>query len=390
MAGAGDYGRWTPELLDEMRHIGDDHADAAVARVLDSGGVDEVNALLHTLVRVDQPVPDQLPREVKDYLTTTLPFPDWYDPELIERAEKFFEVFGVQICVCLFCASLPSSYAAADGVKVLYRTARLDTDTRRRVMETGQFLMDILSPGGLSEQGPGRRVVQRVRLMHAAVRHLIEQRAKDTPGMWREEWGRPINQEHLAGTLLAFSYVVAEPLPRLGIDVTDADAEAYFHMWNVVGHQLGISDRLRVNDRADATGLVNLIRDRHFAWSPEGVEMTDALLKLLYAMTPFEHFDHYVPEVIRHLVGDHVADLVGVPQKPIAKEGWAERLGLLGVEKIFDRFEDEAERVTLLRHLAEPFGKYVLRGMFSIERGGERAPFNIPDTLARSWDLVAT
>jgi hypothetical protein len=55
--------------------------------------------------------------------------------------------------LCLFCASLPSSYAAAKGVKVLHLTARFDTDARRRAMETG-LVTDTYGPS--REPGGGR------------------------------------------------------------------------------------------------------------------------------------------------------------------------------------------------------------------------------------------
>jgi hypothetical protein len=76
-------------------------------------------------------------------------------------------------------------------------------------METGQFLIDVLTVGGLDdEHGKGRRTIQRVRLMHAAVRHLIMARndqgappvCGDEPPLWHKDWGTPIGQEDLAGT----------------------------------------------------------------------------------------------------------------------------------------------------------------------------------------------
>src|ERR1700756_2420128 len=205
MAGADGSSKWTDALLDRMRKTGDELADKPVKKVLDSGGVDAVNALLRTLVRNDQPVPEELPAEIQDYLAESLALPEWADMRKIKRGQQLYDTWGVLITLCLFCASLPASYAAADGVKVLYLTARLDTDARRRVMETGQFLIDVLTVGGLDEHGKGRRTIQRVRLMHAAVRHLITARNELTPGMWHPDWGTPINQEDLAGTLLSFS-----------------------------------------------------------------------------------------------------------------------------------------------------------------------------------------
>ena len=310
MAGADGSSRWTDALLDRMRELGDPVADIPVAAVLERDGVDAVRALMRSLVRVDQPVPEELPDEIQAYLLETLPLPEWADADRIKRGQQLFETWGIQIAICLFCASLPSSYAAANGVKALYLTARLDTDARRRVMETGQFLIDVLTVGGLDEHGKGRRTIQRVRLMHAAVRHLIKARNELTPGMWHPDWGTPINQEDLAGTLLSFSYVVADPLRRLGVRVGAKDVDAYLHLWNVIGHLLGVRDELLVSDVADAAALVDSIERRQFKASPEGQELTGALVNLLDELTPLHRFDETIPPLIRHLIGEETADLL--------------------------------------------------------------------------------
>ena len=279
MVGGNGSSRWTDTLLDSMRKLGDPVADAPVAAVLERGGVDAVNAMMQTLVRVDQLVPEALPAEIQDYLGATLPLPEWADMGKIKRGQQLFETWGLQIACCLFCASLPSAYAAAKGVKVLCMTARLDTDARRRVMETGQFLVDVATVGGLDETGKGRRTIQRVRLMHAAVRHLIKARNELTPGMWPADWGTPINQEDLAGTRMSFSYVFSDPMRRLGVRVPAKDVEAYLHLWNVIGHLLGLRDELLVRDIADAADLVDTIRRRQFKASAEGQELTGALIE---------------------------------------------------------------------------------------------------------------
>src|SRR3984885_14684502 len=314
MAGTVGNARWTDALLDRMREFGDPVADTPVAAVLERGGLDAVRTMMRTLVRADQPVPEELPDELQAYLFESLPLPDWADMDKIRRGQQLFETWGVQIAICLFCASLPTSYAAAKGVKVLYLTARLDTDARRRVMETGQFLIDVLTVGGLDEHGKGGRTIQRVRLMPAAVRHFIKARNEQTPGMWHSDWGTPINQEDLAGTLLSFSYVVADPIRRLGVRVPAKDVDAYLHLWNVIGHLLGVRDELLVRDVADAAALVDTTRRRQFAVSLEGQELTRALLDLLDELTPSYRFDDTIPPLIRHLIGDETADLLLVPK----------------------------------------------------------------------------
>ena len=390
MAHASGSSSWTDALLDRMREVGDPLADTPVAAVLERGGVDAVNAIMQTLVRVDQPVPEHLPEELQDYLANTLPLPEWADMCKIRRGQQLFETWGIEIALCLFCASLPSSYAAAKGVKVLYLTAQLDTNTRRRVMETGQFLIDVLTVGGLDEHGTGRRTIQRVRLMHAAVRHLIKARNEQKPGLWHPDWDTPINQEDLAGTLLSFSYVVVDPMRRLGAHIPAQDADAYLHLWNVIGHLLGVRDELLVHDITDATALVNAIRRRQFMASPEGQDMTDALLQLLNELTPVHRFDDIIPPLIRHLIGDETADLLHVPQSDLADEiARFDRVAKRLYVDLFGQSERDSVRYQMVSRLARPFGRDLLRALFMMERGGDRAAFAIPDHLARSWELSA-
>jgi ER-bound oxygenase mpaB/B'/Rubber oxygenase, catalytic domain len=388
MTGANGSSKWTDALLDRMRKTGDELADKPVKKVLDSGGVDAVNALLRTLVRNDQPVPEELPAEIQDYLAESLALPEWADMRKIKRGQQLYDTWGVLITLCLFCASLPASYAAAKGVKVLYLTARLDTDARRRVIETGQFLIDVLAVGGLDdEHGKGRRTIQRVRLMHAAVRNLIEERNKQQPGLWDPDWGTPINQEDLAGTRLAFSYIVADSLPRLGVRLPAKDVDAYLHLWDVIGHLMGVDDELRVHGKADAKALVDAIRDRQFRASPEGQDMTKALLGLMDEMTPFHRFDETIPPLIRHLIGDDIADMLDVPESKLPEVGQLARLNKWFFVHVFGQSHRDSPRYELISRIARPFGYDLVHGLFRLERGGERAPFDIPDHLARSWEL---
>jgi hypothetical protein len=84
MASAKASSRWTDALLDR-------------------GGVDDVNAIMRTLVLNDQPVPEELPAEIQAYLAETRPLPEWADMGKIERGQQLFETWGLQIAICLFC-----------------------------------------------------------------------------------------------------------------------------------------------------------------------------------------------------------------------------------------------------------------------------------------------
>ncbi|SPM38984.1 hypothetical protein MNAB215_1165 [Mycobacterium numidiamassiliense] len=389
MTGAHGGSRWTYELLDKKRQQGDPLADDAVEELFKRGNVQAVNDLMRNLVSNDQPEPKGLPVEIKKYLDATpTVLPGWADGDKIKRGQDLFARYGVQISVCLFCASLPTAYAAAKGVKVLTRTAQLETNTRRRVMETGQFLMNVLDADSFERHGKGFRTIQHVRLMHAAVREMIKQRNVQHPGFWDANWGIPVNQEDLAGTMLSFSYVPVGPLRRLGVPVKDVDAEAYLHLWNVIAHLLGVDDDLRVEGIDDATALVEAIRRRQFRASPEGREMAAALMELLDEMTPLREFDKTIPPLIRHLAGDEIADMLAVPPSRYTNDlgdltdvvNWFWKLA-------FGSNLRNSERYQVVSKLALPFGRELMQALFKLQRGGVRASFDIPDHLAKKWQV---
>src|SRR5262245_34180104 len=270
--------QWTDEFLDTMRQTTDPIADDAVNDLFKTGEVGVVDALMNHLIRDDQLVPEQLPEIIQSYLNATASLPDWADSTKIAIGERLFARCGPSICASLMCASLPSAYAAAKGVQVLQMTARLKTDPTRRIGETAQMIIDVLAPGGLSEGGKGIRAVQKVRLMHAAVRNLISR-----SGRWNADWGQPINQEDLAGTLMTFGQIVLNSLDKLKVRVEPDEAEAYLHAWNVVGHLMGIRDELLPENLAQAGELTVVIARRQQQASEAGQEMTRALVNMLEA-----------------------------------------------------------------------------------------------------------
>jgi hypothetical protein len=382
---AGDRGRWTDAKLNPMRDVGDAPADKIAASVVTSGQLAHINDIFRTLVRTNQPVPAELPDDMEAFLNRTITLPSWAEPDRIARAQSFFQIWGVHITTCLFCASLPSAYAAGKGVQVLAYTKRLQNDAKRRVVETGQFLMDILTPGGLGDTGNGRRTIQHVRLMHAAIRQHIKLTEQEDPTQWdRRDWGEPINQEDLAGTLLSFAYVPAEPLKRLGIDVSRRTQEDYLHLWNVVGDLLGVLPEMRPNDMDDAAQLVEAIRQRQYEATVAGQQLTAALIELVQTLTPGPLDDPFVPTLIRYLIGNDVAAMIDVPTvEPVLL-----RFVPRWVGRMFGRTERFVERSDRLQKLVEPIGRTLLDNAFKMTRGGTRPAFDIPAALAQPWGIT--
>ena len=168
---------------------------------------------------------------------------------------------------------------------------------------------------------------------------------------------------------------------RLGVRVPTKDVEAYLHLWNVIGHLLGVCDELLVSDVADAAALVDTIRRRQFKASAEGQDMTGALLNLLDQLTPFHRFDDTIPPLIRHLIGDRTADLLLVPKSDLVDDlGRLER-----VAKWFLRSRLRPNRARLaalstgVAH-GSPVRARLAARVFRFERGGERHLSTCPIT----------
>jgi hypothetical protein len=380
---------WTDDRLDELRRTGDPLADDLVARFFKDEGPELPRHLLGRLViHDDLPEGDRSPA-VDAYFREQPPLPAWADPHRIRRGEAIFCEWGPLVGASLFCASLPDSYAAARGVQVLHLTARLATDTQRRIYETAQMVVDVMSPGGLSVGAAGYREARRVRLMHAAVRHLIQHDSavahtcdpKARGPHWCDQWGLPVNQEDLLGTLMTFTVVIFESLRRFGVRLSEEDAESYLHAWNVVGHLLGIKEELLPIELSSAEELWAAVRRRQWAPSPEGAEMTAALIRLLEGEMP-PGLRRLPRSLVRYLVGDTVADMVevGPPgQFEGALFGPARRvMSLLALTEGHNR---------MARLFSERLGRAMFEALLLAERGGSRASFAIPPSLADQWGL---
>ncbi|MGH2610484.1 MAG: oxygenase MpaB family protein, partial [Tepidiformaceae bacterium] len=263
-APGAQHARWSDAHLDYHRFVGDVEADAAVAVILRDPAL-TAPQFFRWLVRNDSPVPADVPPPIAHYFQDTA-LPAFAREDLIRDGQRVFTKWGPQICMALFCASLPVGYSADRIVRILHSTGRLETDALRRVFETAQMLFNALDQGGLGPEGRGIRSSQRVRLMHAGVRHLIAAADADLADqaridgrphapLWPLEWGKPINQEDLAGTLLTFTIVVFDALEKLGVRLTADERAAYMHTWRVIGHFMGIMDDMLPRDEADGRRL---------------------------------------------------------------------------------------------------------------------------------------
>jgi hypothetical protein len=401
---AGGAEQWTSAFFDQARLIGDPPADHAIRAVVESGSLRDVNRLLRTLIRNDQPPPGDLPAPVADFLLSSAQLPAWTDANTILAGQQVFVRHGPLCLAALACASLPFCYAQRSEALVLGTTQKLVEHEQRRILETAQFLIDVMQPGGLSPMGKGVRSAQKVRLMHAAIRNLLraappqqmasertfEQLLLETP--WDPANGTPINQEDLAFTLQTFAWVTLSSLERFGADLTPREQQAYLHAWSVTGALMGVSEDLLPSNPTEARTLFEKVRQRQQGETEQGKALTRSVERFVEGALRDRGVGGWIVAprltrmVMRELLPGQTADLLAVA--PLA---WWESITSYWIFRAIDRVVDSAALATgedkVRVFIRARLGELVVRRLSRLPRGWQRDVFQIPDSLEHAWGL---
>jgi ER-bound oxygenase mpaB/B'/Rubber oxygenase, catalytic domain len=284
------------------RQTGDTELDALFAKHLGAQTYKERVNLVQSLVEVSEGVisrvgswrttlPDTLPSEIRDFRPTLSSIPN----DVLEAdvwCRQYWDRHRLPIIGSLFYASLPGCYAAANGAEVLAQTGALidRADLLRRIPRTGEFVATLMmhrlftKGGELNEESDPYRAIRYVRVLHAAVRHMITDPSRSKP--WdTAARGVPINQMDLAGTTLAFGLTVDEPFERFVGHTTPhgVDENLFLARWNMVGELLGTQPNLLANDILDARALLSSIQVEWIEGPKDsaGNQLVDALLDYL-------------------------------------------------------------------------------------------------------------
>ena len=215
----------------EARVSGDPWADAAVESALrrwapsrDGAGGDLLAAVEREAERGDE--------ACSAFVRAGFARPAWVDADLIDAGQRLGLALAVPTGAVLLLGGLVEVYDVPAIADVLGSTRRLQSQTWRRMLETGRFIRDIHLPGSLSPDGEGLRAIVRIRLLHAMIRTRLARRGREV-----------ITQEQMAFTLYAHSHVVRRSLARIGVRLTPAEARAHQHFWRLVGHAMGVEPR---------------------------------------------------------------------------------------------------------------------------------------------------
>jgi hypothetical protein len=302
-------------------------------------------------------LPPEITAPLQAYLQAGQSLPDWADVAKIERAETLFMEYGALSCTLLFCSSLPECYVIPDLSAVLHAAGQLEQHTDHRIRSTAAMIFPVMLKGGLCQaSGSGVAQILKVRLIHATIRNLIlrgdpaQTMGADsgsnigsdnvrktstaipvepltmagsaslhhtlfTHGWPIERAGLPCNQEELAYTLLTFSYVFLRSMRKLGLGLPAEDELAFLHLWNVVGHILGIRQELMPDNMEDAQALFTLmqIRGRRQTVTPDPrPKLGKALMTSMRKVIPFRILKPFPALMTRYLCGTVNAREIGI------------------------------------------------------------------------------
>ncbi|MBY0432647.1 MAG: DUF2236 domain-containing protein [Cyclobacteriaceae bacterium] len=331
----------THDFLNKQRLIGDGEADALIETIF----ANKQQAVLYGLLKLDEKdVANQPDSEVKNFLLTEKPQPTWFDQQKLARGQQLFKQYALEMMALLGAMSLPYCYAASPGNKALYLSDKMRNAPGKRLMDTASFVIAVLSPNSFRHHSTAAVHINKVRLIHALSRYYLQKLLN-----WNMAWGVPINQEDMAGTNLAFSYVILLGMQQSGYILSDHEKEDFLFAWRYIGFQLNIEEELLPASFAEARELAQLIKKRNFKKTDEGIVLTQELLTYYRASVP-PNQAKLVAAQVRLYLGDEVAEYIGLPKDPIQDTLAATVSSLKSTQNLFSVHSSSYEKM-MTQHL---------------------------------------
>jgi hypothetical protein len=158
------------------------------------------------------------------------------------------------------------------------------------------------------------------------------------------------------------------------------EAEAFLHLWKVVGHYMGVDPRLLPSDVADGEALMERIRATQWQASPEGAQLAAALIRMMQRYLPGRAFDGLPVSMMRELAGDHCADLLSMPPS-----GWTRRI--VHAAEGIESWLGTGDRHSLVGRLLADASLRLMESLVLALREGKQTRFRIPEALVHKWSL---
>jgi hypothetical protein len=284
--------KWSDDtFLDGLRRLGDQAADSCAAELIGQG---DLSGLFRHADSNRPVIRENLPAPLISFFGSTAALPSGVDLERVARGEDLFEANAFPMALVLLARSLPEGYAAPNLTRILNLSGNLDHHPYRRLLGVLQMVVNVTTVRGFQSGGNAVVTAQKLRLLHAGVRHI----ARTSSGMadYETTYGVPVNLEDMLGTIMGFSYLVIDGLPRLGVALDQDAAEDMYYLWTVFARAMGIhppgrpdSDAYVPRNLTEAAEFYRSYERRHYVTAtqnPIGVELAHQNLRMLQDLMP--------------------------------------------------------------------------------------------------------
>ncbi|MFF5897303.1 oxygenase MpaB family protein [Streptomyces argenteolus] len=296
--------------------VWDEEADPVLASVIDRGDVPRVNTLLKRWTRNDQPLPDGLPADLKEFMEHARQMPTWAEKAKLDRAAQFSKTKGIYVGALYGLGSGLMSTAIPREARAVYYS-KGGADMKDRIAKTARLGYDIGDLDAYLPQGSMIVTAVKTRMVHAAVRHLLPQ----SPG-WSQTSGTqkiPISQADIMVTWHSLATFVMRRMKEWGVRVSTADSDAYLHVWQVSAHMLGVADEYIPASWDAANAQSKQVLDPILAHSTEGEALTNVLLGIV-AELDAGLTRPLISAFTRYTLGGDVGDMIGLSKQPVLEK----------------------------------------------------------------------
>lgn len=367
---------WTTELLDEMAHTGDPQAEEAVRQACFCGDVPGISTLFKSFAAEGACIAADAPQPFHDFVIRTAALPTGIDLAQAERGAGVMLRNATLCALILLLKSLPAGYAAPRLSEVLNMTGNLQKRPYRRALGVLQMLVNISQPNAFEPGGPAIVTAQKLRLLHAGIRHVVGQHMP----VFATRWGTPVSQLDMAFTIMTFSVHVIDGMKALGVHWPDADEEDFFHFWHMYGVLQGVRPEWMPATIDEGRDFCEAYARefRSAKENPHGVALTRADLNMMKSLVPWPlraiGLGGAPSAYMLRLLGKEAAARVGVKRK--VRYRWADWLALQ-IPPLWHRLW---RTITPDGEVHEEISRYFFRTLI-IQEFGREVSFKVPRNL---------
>jgi hypothetical protein len=380
--------RWNPSFLDTLRSEGDPDADEALRRIMGDNEAASIRTLFAVMDSNDEVPPSAHFPVLSEFFKASETLPPDVDLARLHRGEDVFIDHTYAGALALLAKSLPEGYQAPNLSIILNISGDLRTHTYRRLLATLQTVVNVSTCRGFTAGGRAVITAQKLRLLHAGIRHLVPRARPE----YRGAYGVPVNQEDMLATIMGFSLLVIEGWRVLGAGLTRRQEEDFLYLWIVFARMMGIHPAGEPHSAAyvpagldEATTFYRLYEQRHYvdgSRNPDGVALAGANLAMLRRLIPrplrWLGFGALPGICMGDMMGEEACRRLGIP--PVAGHHILKFL-LLNLHRLFH------PRAGNHTSDHERFGMILFRYLIDRSYGGE-VTFTVPTDVSQLKTMV--